>query len=273
VGVQAVQNVLFGRYQMVSQEVKDYVGGLYGRPPARIDPKVQSMVLGGGKGGKKPITGRPGDILEPEMEKAKEATRDIARDVGDVLIYALYPTTGMRFLRWKYGLEEPPPETRPKTLEEVKKEDELAAQARSGELSPAPAKKPGMRAFDVYVGEDYYRVEVGIGTTGAIPGAAIAGTVPPPPAPQEAAPAPGPTPAPTPLAGGETAIEAPLPGMVIRYEAKVGQRVAQGDVVVMFEAMKMQNALAAPREGTVKRLGPEPGAKVGKGDILAVIGE
>ncbi|MEE8473354.1 MAG: acetyl-CoA carboxylase biotin carboxyl carrier protein subunit, partial [Dehalococcoidia bacterium] len=91
----------------------------------------------------------------------------------------------------------------------------------------------------------------------------------PPPAPQEAAP--GVTP--TPLAGGETAIEAPLPGMVIRYEAKVGQRVAQGDVVVMFEAMKMQNALAAPREGTVKRLGPEPGAKVGKGDILAVIGE
>ncbi len=269
VGIQAVQNVLFGRYQMVSQEVKDYVGGLYGRPPARIDPKVQSMVLGGGKGGKKPITGRPGDILEPEMEKAKEATRDIARDVGDVLIYALYPTTGMRFLRWKYGLEEPPPETRPKTLEEVKKEDELAAQARSGELSPAPAKRPGMRAFDVYVGEDYYRVEVGIGTTGAIPGAAIAGTVPPPPAPQEAAP--GVTP--TPLAGGETAIEAPLPGMVIRYEAKVGQRVAQGDVVVMFEAMKMQNALAAPREGTVKRLGPEPGAKVGKGDVLAVIGE
>ena len=61
--------------------------------------------------------------------------------------------------------------------------------------------------------------------------------------------------------------------MVIRYEVTIGQRVKRGEVVVLFEAMKMQNALASPGEGTVKRLGPEPGAKVGKGDILAIIGE
>jgi len=110
VGIQAVQNVLFGRYKMISREVKDYVYGLYGKPPASIDPEVQKIVLKGYERGDKPITCRAADILPPELEKAKEATKDIARDTGDILIYALYPTTGMRFLRWKYGLEAPPPD-------------------------------------------------------------------------------------------------------------------------------------------------------------------
>jgi biotin carboxyl carrier protein len=110
VGIQAVQNVLFGRYKMISREVKDHVYGLYGRPPASINPEVQRIVLKGYERGDKPITCRAADILPPELDKAKEATKDLARDIGDVLIYALYPTTGMRFLRWKYGLEAPPPD-------------------------------------------------------------------------------------------------------------------------------------------------------------------
>ena len=102
VGAQAVQNVLFGRYKMVSREVKDYVYGLYGKPPSPIDTELQKMVLNGYERGDKPITCRAADILPPELDKAKEATRGIARDIGDVLIYALYPTTGMKFLNWKY---------------------------------------------------------------------------------------------------------------------------------------------------------------------------
>jgi len=134
VGTQAINNVLFGRYKVISQQVKDYVYGLYGKPPAPIDPKVQELVLKGYERGEQPITCRPADVLEPELDKAKEATKDIARDIGDVLIYALYPTTGMRFLRWKYGLEEPPPETKAKTLEDIKREDELIAKAKAGEF-------------------------------------------------------------------------------------------------------------------------------------------
>ena len=55
-----------------------------------------------------PITCRPADLLEPELDKAQAATQGIARDAGDVLIYALYPKIGMDFLRRKYGLETPP---------------------------------------------------------------------------------------------------------------------------------------------------------------------
>ena len=134
VGVQAVQNVLMGRYKMVSRQVQDYVYGLYGKPPMPIDPEVQKIVLKHYERGDTPITCRAADILEPELAKAKEATKDIAQDIGDVLIYALFPDTGMRFLRWKYGLETPPTEVKPKTMEGVKREDELIAKAKSGKL-------------------------------------------------------------------------------------------------------------------------------------------
>ena len=119
---------------MISREVKDYVYGLYSRPPAPIDPEVQTIVLKHYERGETPITCRAADMLEPELDKAKEATKDIARDIGDVLIYALYPITGMRFLRWKYGLETPPSEVKPKTMEDVRREDELIAKAKAGKL-------------------------------------------------------------------------------------------------------------------------------------------
>ena len=105
VGVQAVLNVLFGRYKMITQQVKDYFYGLYGRPPAPVNPEVQKLALKGYPRGETPIDCRAADVLEPEMEKAREATRGIARSRGDVLIYALYPQPGLEFLKRKYGLE------------------------------------------------------------------------------------------------------------------------------------------------------------------------
>jgi len=134
VGVQAVQNVLVGRYKLVSRQLQDYVYGLYGKPPAPIAPEVQEIVLKYYKRGKTPVTCRPADILEPELDKAKEAVKDFTQDIGDILIAAIYPITGLRFLRWKYGLETPPPEVKPKTMEDVRREDELIAKAKAGKL-------------------------------------------------------------------------------------------------------------------------------------------
>ncbi|MDD5591649.1 MAG: hypothetical protein PHY18_06995, partial [Dehalococcoidales bacterium] len=105
IGVQAVQNVLVGRYKLVSTQVQDYVYGLYGKPPAPIDPEVQEIVLKYYKRGKTPVTCRAADLLEPELDKAREAVRDFTEDIGDVLIAALYPITGLRFLKRKFGLE------------------------------------------------------------------------------------------------------------------------------------------------------------------------
>ncbi len=235
IGTQAVQNVLFGRYKVISTQVKDYVYGLYGRPPASVDPEIQKIVLKGYERGGTPITCRPGDVLEPELEAAKEATKDIAKDIGDVLIYALYPTTGMRFLRWKYGLETPPPETKPKTLEDIKREDELIVKAKAGMLAEA---------------------------------AAVGGPVAPSAQAEEKAPALPPAETET----GETAIMAPMPGLIIRFDVKVGDEVKEGDNIAVMEAMKMTIDLPSPVDGTVKSLNFKNGDSVARDDVLAIIG-
>lgn len=129
VGVQAVLNVLFGKYKMVTNEVKDLVYGLYGKTPTPVDPEVQKKVLKGYKRGETPVTGRAADYLEPELDKVREKAGDLIKDDFDLLIVALYPTTGEQFLKWKYGLEEKPPEVRPKTLEDIRREDEAMAKA------------------------------------------------------------------------------------------------------------------------------------------------
>ncbi|MFH0844374.1 MAG: pyruvate carboxylase subunit B [Pseudomonadota bacterium] len=129
VGVQAVLNVLFGRYKMVTNEVKDLVYGLYGKTPTPVDPEVQKKVLKGYKRGETPITGRAADYLEPELDKIKEKVGYVAKNDFDLLIAALYPSTGEQFLKWKYGLEEKPASVKPKTLEDIRKEDEAMAAA------------------------------------------------------------------------------------------------------------------------------------------------
>jgi len=273
IGIQAVQNVLMGRYKMISGQVKDYIYGLYGKPPAEIDPEVQKIALKGYERGEEPITGRAADILEPEMEKAKEATKDIARDDGDVLIYALYPTTGMRYLRWKYGLEEPPPETKPRTLDDVKREDELIAAAKAGRLvkkveKPVPLKGPGLRAYNVFVGDEYYQVEVEPAGGTRLINSPVASAAPPKlaetVAARETREAPGVAP--------DGAVLAPMPGIIIRYEVAQGQAVKAGDTIVILEAMKMESVLPAPIDGTVRELRVKPGDRVAKDDIIAVIG-
>jgi len=129
VGVQAVLNVLFGRYKMVTNEVKDLVYGLYGKTPTPVDPEVQKKVLKGYKRGDTPITGRAADYLEPELEENRKKIGGLAKDDFDLLIYSLYHTTGEQFLKWKYGLEERPAAVEPKTLEDIRKEDEAMAAA------------------------------------------------------------------------------------------------------------------------------------------------
>lgn len=129
VGVQAVLNVLFGRYKMVTNEVKDLVYGLYGKTPLPVDPEVQKKILKNYKRGETPVTGRAADYLEPELDKVREKMGDLIKDDFDLIICALYPSTGEQFLKWKYGLEEKPPAVRPKTIEDVQKEDAAVAEA------------------------------------------------------------------------------------------------------------------------------------------------
>jgi pyruvate carboxylase subunit B len=208
------------------------------------------------------------------------------------LIYALYPVTGKRFLKWKYGKEQPPQDVKPRTLQDAVAEQELIKKAKAGLLvekldKDAPDKSENTRKFHVFVDDDYFAVDVDeVGgspvvsyvqpmATGmqmpasappAIPAAPPVAKKPPAAEAEEAKPE-------APAAAVEgTPVSAPMPGMIVKYEKNVGDAVSQGETVVILEAMKMENALPAPASGTLQSVNFNSGDSVAKGDVLAVIG-
>ena len=105
VGVQAVLNVLFGKYKMVTNETKGLAYGLYGKTPTKVDPELRAKILKGYKYGKDPFDARPADILEPEMAAAEERVKDIPdADKFDVMTAAIYDQTGTEFVKIKHGV-------------------------------------------------------------------------------------------------------------------------------------------------------------------------
>jgi pyruvate carboxylase subunit B len=287
VGVQTVNNVLHDtpdeRYKMITGQVKDLCFGLYGKTAVPINEEVQKKALKGYPRGEKPITCRPAEVLAPELEKAKAEIGDLAVDIDDLILYAIYPVTGKKFLEWKYGKAEVPANVKPITLEEVKKKDEVIKKAKAGLLvekkAAPPVKSERVRTFNVFVDNEYFSVDVdptGDAPVISMPKAA-APVAAPAPAPAAAAPAPAAA-APAPPAasaahtGPGTLLLAPMPGMIVKYEKNVGDKVSKGDTVVVLEAMKMENALGAPCDGTIQAVNFKSGDNVAKGAALCVIG-
>ncbi|TAL17322.1 pyruvate carboxylase subunit B [bacterium] len=286
VGVQAVQNVLFGapggtlaqRYKMISAQVKDYCYGLYGAPPGEVNAELRALALKGYPRGEKPITTRPADILEPELAKAKEEIGELAKDRKDLLLYTLFPTTGKKFLAVRAGKEAPPAEWKAKTLEEAKAEDELVRKALAGELAEKkepPKVSENARTYQVYVDGEHFEVAVE-GEPGCAPAVTSVAPVKSAPVAAPAAPkATTPAKAAPPRAAapaGAGSLTAPMPGMIVDYRVKDGDQVKAGDVVVILEAMKMENSLEAPVGGTVKEIYFKKGDTVSKDAVLLTIG-
>ena len=105
VGIQSVMNVLGGeRYKTVSNEVKDYMKGMYGKPPAPVDEEISKKIIGD----EEVITCRPADLLEPEFDKFKSEgmEKGFVKTDEDALTYALYPTIAPKFLKGEAVEEE-----------------------------------------------------------------------------------------------------------------------------------------------------------------------
>lgn len=288
IGTQAVQNVLFGRYKAVSTQVQDYVYGLYGKPPASIDPKLVEQILKDYPNGQTPITRRPADGMKGEMEDARRGVGELSKCEEDILTYALFPSTGLQFLKWKYGVEEAPDSVSPRTLEEVEAEDRLIEDIKEGKLTPQGSNAKGRRSYTVWVDDEQFSVVIEptlreVGVSSVIPSTInkLRPQAPPPgisarqaspPRPAAAAPAP-----PRPVSdapsgvGGDGTIVSPMPGTVIRYLVEAGAEVKAGEAIVLIETMKMENSLPAPMDGKVVSLPCQPGQVVGKGEVLAEI--
>ena len=279
VGIQTVNNVLFDdeneRYKMITGQVKDLCYGLYGKTAIPIDPEVQKKALKGYPRGEEPITCRPAEVLEPELEAAKKDTEGLAQDLDDVLTYALYPITGKRFLNWKYGKEDPPAEVKPRTLEEIKEEEELVKLAKLGKLvrkveKKAPPKTDALRTFNVFVDDEYF--EVGVEEPGGSPiisyvqqlpaGAPVSAPAPAAPAAAPAAPKPAAPPAPKPAAP-----PAPKPAKPAKPAPAPPKPEAPAPAAVGVEG----TPLKAPMPGMIVRYLKQVGDDVSKGETVLIL--
>jgi oxaloacetate decarboxylase (Na+ extruding) subunit alpha len=250
VGTQAVINVLMGeRYKTIAKETEGVLKGEYGATPAPVNAELQARVL---KPGEAPISCRPADLLDAEMDKLTEEFRGlvsehgfkVAKDeVDDVLIYALFPQVGLKFLKNRGNPDafEPAPGSEPATPAPV---------AVTSQAQP----QGGPEAYQVEVNGVTYNVKVS--PAGAVTSVSETSSVA-----QNASPAPAPS------AGG-LEIAAPLSGNIHTIKVSVGQQVTSGDVIMILEAMKMETEVRATASGTVAQILVKEGEAVQVGTPL-----
>ncbi|EGR2239562.1 oxaloacetate decarboxylase subunit alpha [Vibrio cholerae] len=247
VGTQAVINVLTGeRYKSITKETAGVLKGEYGATPASVNAELQARVLEGGQA----ITCRPADLLQDELdhltkellEKAQVEKITLAdAKVDDVLTYALFPQVGLKFLKNRHNPEafEPAPGKEP-------------APVATAPASTKPAA--GIESYSVKVDGVVYDVEVG-------PQGQLTSVLP---AGQKAAPKP--TVATT--TQGAEAVAAPLAGTIFKIQVEQGDEVAEGDVLIVLEAMKMETEIRAARSGVIQELHVKEGDSVRVGASL-----
>ena len=244
VGTQAVLNVMTGeRYKSISKETQGILKGEYGATPAPVNKDLQAEVL---EDNEEPITCRPADNIEPELEALTVELEGLSSEHGftltsdegqidDVLTYALFPQVGLKFLQNRNN---------PDAFE------------------PVPTGKPAVPINDA--GEDIYTVEVEgksytvtVSAGGDISGIASVGGQ------SESAPD-------VPASGGEP-VSAPLAGNVVKVLVKPGQRVSEGESIVVLEAMKMETSVSAPSDGTIVEVKVQAGDSCSVGDVLVTL--
>ena len=239
VGTQAVINVLSGsRYATITKETKGVLKGEYGATPAPVNAQLQERVLNGAD----PVTCRPADLLDPELERqtkkfnhiAIERKINVADDaIDDVLTYALFPQIGIRFLQNRDNPEafEPAPDSEP---------------------APAPrAPVEGPAVYSVRVNGKEYTVEVA--DSGELT------DVRPPTAATSAR-----------SQSGEK-VAAVLAGNIFKVHVAPGDTVEKGQPLLVVEAMKMETTVSAPKGGTISDVFIKEGDVVAVGDALVAI--
>ncbi|GHY29111.1 sodium-extruding oxaloacetate decarboxylase subunit alpha [Vibrio cholerae] len=251
VGTQAVINVVLGeRYKTITKETSGVLKGEYGKTPAPVNTELQARVLAGAAA----ITCRPADLIAAEMptlqdrvlQQAKEQHITLAENaIDDVLTIALFDQVGWKFLANRHNPEafEPAPQaassaSTPKTPTEKSKVQ--------------PVENHGV--YTITVNNQSYVVKVDEG-----------GDL------THVAPAPSANNVPAPSTAEGENLAAPLSGNIWKIHASAGDEVAEGDVLLILEAMKMETEIRAPRAGVISAIEVNEGDAVQVGDALLVL--
>jgi len=239
VGTQAVLNIMLGRYNKLSKETEGILKGEYGATPSPVNSSLQAKVLGGAK----PITCRPADLLEPELEKIKtellkekaQNNFDLSADIiDDILTYALFPQVALYFFKNRKDLTafEPIPDTNSKDSNNtVNPNDNIQNQSKYN-------IKVNGRIFEVEVMDNF---ELKVET------------------PKNIKDAKGST---------EATIACPLSGTITNIKCKVGDKIRAGQVILVLEAMKMETDVVAEENLEILQIPVAVGDKVAQGQAL-----
>jgi pyruvate carboxylase subunit B len=265
VGTQAVLNVLTGaRYKSITNEVKLYLQGRYGKAPGKINDAVRNMAIGN----EEVITCRPADRLKPELHRLREEIGELAKSEEDVLTYAMFPEIGRRFLEERAAGTLRPEELLPppaaggngvSALAPTEFNITLHGETYHVRVKGAGHKSEEQRPF--YVSVDGVPEEVLIETlTETVPTeSAVVDT-------RRAAKGSR-----RPRASKEGHVTSSMPGRVVDVMVKVGDPLKAGDPVLVIEAMKMENEVPAPVAGTVKAVHVTKGDSVNPDEALVEI--
>ncbi len=243
VGTQAVLNVLTGeRYKSITKETAGVLKGEYGATAAPVNKALQQQVLDGTK----PVTCRPADLLEPEVESLTKELQDIASQenislaenvIDDVLTYALFPQIGLKFLKNRNNKEAFEPAPQAETTQDKPKPNQ------------ATNSHQAIENYAVTVDGKVYEVQV-----------APSGTITQVHETNSA-----------PAASGKT-LDAPLSGNIFKINVNVGDQVKEGDVLIVMEAMKMETEVVSNTSGSIAAINIKNGDNVKVGDTLLSFG-
>ena len=252
VGTQAVLNVLLGeRYKKVTEEVKNYCLGYYGRTPAPVNKDILKKIIGS----RKPIDCRPADLLEPELEKIRSEIKSEnipVKSDEDIISYALYPQIAAKFLK---GEAKPEPLAVCPAVGGAAASPATVSSADQSSVAGAREKlSAATDEFVVLVDDEEFRVKIKPVAASGVTGE------------EEKVSA-----APEKIEIPEGAILSPMQGMVVAIKVKVGDKVKKGDTVIVLEAMKMQTSIPSDHDGVVRKIYTFETEIVDAGDVLMAI--
>jgi len=267
VGTQAVLNVISdARYKSITNEVKFYLQGKYGRAPGTVDVKLRQQAIGNAD----IVDCRPADLLPPEMTKLRNAISQVAKTDEDVLIYAMFPEIGQEFLNQRNaGTLTPEPLIALNAIDEPQycvaaTEFNVILHGETFHIKVKGTGHKHQEKRSFYINVDGAPEEIIVEALDEMTTASDAAA------------------AATELSKSTTGSKRPkatkpgdvtttMPGSIVDVLVNEGDTVAAGDSLLVTEAMKMETEIEAPIAGNIAKIHVQKGDMVNPDEVLIEI--